>query len=92
MLCSFDKFVETGRDSRNCSKKFFLTNLDAMHCVLSEFVPSTNSGFIKRDFRVDFFKLAPSREFETSSRAVKKLNGATLILTQRYCKVHIAFL
>ena len=76
-MCSFDKFVETGRDSRNYSKFFFfLTNLDARHC----------------DFRVYFFKLAPSRDFETSSRAVKKLNGATLILRQRYCKVHIAFL
>ena len=68
MLCSFDKFVETGRDSRNYSKKFFLTNLDARHCVLSR------------------------ATFACSSRAVKKLNGATLILRQRYCKVHIAFL
>ena len=31
------------------------------------------------DLRVDFLKLAPSRDFETSSRAVKKLEGATLI-------------
>ena len=29
--------------------------------------------FIARDFRVDFLKLAPSRDFETSSRAAKKL-------------------
>jgi len=29
--------------------------------------------FIARDFRVDFLKLAPSRDFETSSHAVKKL-------------------
>ena len=34
--------------------------------------------FIERDFRVDFLKLAPSRDFETSSRAVKQLQGATL--------------
>jgi len=26
-----------------------------------------------RDLRVDFLKFAPSRDFETSSRAVKKL-------------------
>ena len=28
---------------------------------------------VARDLRVDFLKLAPSRDFETSSRAVKKL-------------------
>ena len=28
---------------------------------------------VTRDLRVDFLKLAPSRDFETSSRAVKKL-------------------
>ena len=28
---------------------------------------------VARAFRVDFLKLAPSRNFETSSRAVKKL-------------------
>ena len=33
---------------------------------------------VARDLRVDFLKLAPSRDFETSSRAVKKLQGATL--------------
>ena len=33
---------------------------------------------VPRDLRVDFLKLAPSRDFETSSRAVKKLLGATL--------------
>ena len=32
-----------------------------------------------RNFRVDFLMLALSRGFETSSRAVKKLKGATLI-------------
>ena len=31
-----------------------------------------------RDLHVDFLKLAPSRDFETSSRAVKKLEGASL--------------
>ena len=81
MLCSFDKFVETGRDSRNYSKVFFLNKFGRYAL-----------RFITRDFRLYFFKLAPSRDFETSSRAVKKLNGATLILRQRYCKVHIAFL
>ena len=34
--------------------------------------------FIARDFRVDFLKIVPSRYFENSSRAVKKLWGATL--------------
>ena len=81
MLCSFDKFFETGRDSRNCSKKFFFFKFGRYAL-----------RFIKRDFRVDFSKLAPSRDFETSSRAVIKLNGATLILRERYCKAHIAFL
>ena len=33
---------------------------------------------VGRNLRVDFLKLAPSRDFETSSRAVKKLQGATL--------------
>ena len=33
---------------------------------------------VARDLRVDFLKLAPSRDFETSSRVVKKLKGATL--------------
>ena len=33
---------------------------------------------VERNLRVDFLKLAPSRDFETSSRAVKKLRGATL--------------
>ena len=28
---------------------------------------------VARDLRVDFVKLVPSRDFETSSRAVKKL-------------------
>ena len=28
---------------------------------------------VARDLRVDFLKLAPSRDFETSSRAVKNL-------------------
>ena len=28
---------------------------------------------LARDFRVDFLKLAPSHDFETSSRAVEKL-------------------
>ena len=28
---------------------------------------------VARDLRVDFLRLAPSRDFETSSRAVKKL-------------------
>ena len=28
---------------------------------------------VARDLRVDFLKLAPSRDFETSSRSVKKL-------------------
>ena len=36
---------------------------------------------VARDLRVDFLKLAPSRDFETSSRAVKKLQGATLSLS-----------
>ena len=31
---------------------------------------------ILRDFRVDFLKLEPSRDFETSSRAVKKTIGS----------------
>ena len=31
--------------------------------------------FIARDFRVDFLKLAPSRDFETSSHVVKKTIG-----------------
>ena len=30
---------------------------------------------VARDLREDFLKLAPSRDFETSSRAVKKLEG-----------------
>ena len=30
-------------------------------------------GRVARDSRVDFLELAPSRDFETSSRAVKKL-------------------
>ena len=33
VLCSFDKYFETGRDSRNCSN-FFFTNLVAMFVVL----------------------------------------------------------
>ena len=33
MLCSFDKFVEETRAT--IPKSFFLTNLDARHCVLS---------------------------------------------------------
>ena len=33
----------------------------------------TRGGYVTRDLRVDFLKLAPSRDFETSSRAVKKL-------------------
>ena len=47
--------------------------------------------FIKRDFRVDFSKLAPSRDFETSSRAVIKLNGATLILREGIAKHTLHF-
>ena len=47
--------------------------------------------FITRDFRVYFFKLAPSRDFETSSRAVKKLNGATLILREGIAKYTLPF-
>ena len=30
---------------------------------------------VARDLRVDFLRLAPSRDFETCSRAVKKLQG-----------------
>ena len=63
-MCSFDKCFETGRDSRNCSNFFFFTNLNAMFVDIS-------LRFIARDFRLDFLKLAPSRDFETSSRAVK---------------------
>ena len=37
--------------------------------------------FIARDFRADFLKLAPSRDFETSSRAVK-----TRVSTSRQTK------
>ena len=33
-------------------------------------------GDLARDFRVDYLKLAPSRDFETSSRAVKKTIGS----------------
>ena len=33
-------------------------------------------GDLARDFRVDFLKLAPSRNFETSSHAVKKIIGS----------------
>ena len=47
-------------------QKFFFTNLDAM------FVDNS-LRFIARDSRVDFLKLASSRDFETSSHAVKKL-------------------
>ena len=33
---------------------------------------------VARDFRVDFLKLAPSRDFETSLRAVKRTIGSHL--------------
>ena len=33
---------------------------------------------VARDLRVDFLKLAPSRDFETSSRVVKKTIGSHL--------------
>ena len=33
---------------------------------------------VARDLRVNFSRLAPLRDFETSSRAVKKLQGGTL--------------
>ena len=46
-------------------QKVFFTNLDAMFVVVS-------SCFIAHDFRVDFLKLAPSHNFETSSCSVKK--------------------
>ena len=35
---------------------------------------------VTRDLRIDFLKLAPSHVFKTSSRAVEKQLGATLIL------------
>ena len=38
---------------------------------------------VARDLHVDFLKLAPSRDFKTSSRAVKKLKGATLRLSEK---------
>ena len=46
--------------------RFFFTNLDAMFVDIS-------LRFIARDLRVEFLKLAPSRDFVTSSCAVKKL-------------------
>ena len=45
---------------------FFFTNVVAMFVDIL-------LRFIARDFRVEFLKLAPSRDFVTSSRAVKKL-------------------
>ena len=40
--------------------------------------------FIACDFRVDFLRLAPSLDFETSSRAVKKTIGSHLkLITKR---------
>ena len=53
--------------------RFFFTSLDAMFVDIS-------LRFIARDFRVEFLKLAPSRDIVTSSRAVKKLQRATLRL------------
>ena len=41
---------------------------------------------VTRDLRVDFLKLVPLRDFETSSRAVKKLQGATLSCIQLHVK------
>ena len=59
VLCSFDTCFETGRDFMQQLQKFLFTNLDAM------FV-DTSLRFSTRDFRVDFLKLTPSRDFEAS--------------------------
>ena len=45
-------------------QKSFFHNLDAM------FVDNS-LRFIARDFHVDFWRLVPSRDFETSSRTVQ---------------------
>ena len=44
---------------------------------------------VARDLSVDFLKLAPSRDFEISSRAVKKLEGATLSRIDITCLIEI---